>query len=146
MGRWSGALAAVALGLAGAGAAVGVSACGGDKPHLTAAERQGTAAVERRRIPQGITLSYTQTGPAWRNPEDRAIATVGQAKYQCGNWHSRFVTFTYAKTLIGHATPADLDRAAHGFAVARAAPGHLADVERGCRQGLDDPAGGAPQR
>jgi hypothetical protein len=128
---------AVAAALLGPGVALGLSGCGDDGPHLTAAQREGQAAVKRRRIPQGITLSYTETGPA---PKPQAIDTFARGKIQCGDWHAKYVAFAYGKELIGEMDAADLDRTAHVFAVREAAPGHLEEVERGCRAGLDTPA------
>jgi hypothetical protein len=131
------ALLAAAAALLGPAAALAVSGCGDDGPHLTAAQREGQAAVERRRIPQGISLSYTEKGPA---PRAHPVATFASAKIACGDWRAKFVAFAYGKEVIGEMTVSDLDRTAHTFAVHEAAPGHLDDVDRGCRAGLDTPA------
>lgn len=131
------ALLAAGAALLGPAAGLAIGGCGDDGPHLTAAQKEGRAAVARRRIPQGITLSYTETGPA---PRARPIVTYADGKRQCGDWHAKYVAFAYGRELIGDMTRSDLDRTAHAFAVHEAAPGHLDEVERGCRAGLDTPA------
>jgi hypothetical protein len=131
------ALLAACAALLGPTLAVCASGCGDDGPHLTAAQREGQAAVARRRIPQGITLSYTETGPA---PQRQPVDTFAKGRMQCGDWRAKYVAYAYGKKLIGEMTAADLDRTAHAFAVREAAPGHLDDVQRGCRAGLDTPA------
>lgn len=123
--------------LLGTGAAVAVGGCGDDGPQLSAAQREGQAAVERRRIAQGVTLTYTEEGPA---PRRAPIDSYADGLLQCGHWHAKFVAFAYGKELIGDMTAADLDRTAHAFAIHEAAPGHLDEVERGCRAGLDTPS------
>jgi hypothetical protein len=116
----------------------GASGCGGGGgPQLSAAQREGQAAVERRRIPQGVTLRYEEDGPA---PRREPIDSSADGRIQCGDWHAKFVAFAYGKELIGDMTSADLDRTAHVFAVREAAPGHLEEVQRGCRAGLDTPS------
>lgn len=114
-----------------------LGACGDDGPHLTAAQREGQAAVARRHIPQGITLSYTETAPA---PRPRRPATFADGKMACGDWRAKYVAHAYGRKVIGDMTPADLDRTAHAFALGEAAPGRVGEVERGCRAGLDTPA------
>jgi hypothetical protein len=118
-------------------AALGLGACGDDGPHLSAAQREAQAAVARRHIPQGITLSYTETAPP---PPAKRLATFAAAKIACGDWRAKYVAYAYGRKVIGAMTPADLDRTAHAFAVGQAAPGRVDEVQRGCRAGLDTPA------
>jgi hypothetical protein len=127
-----GAVVAAAMG-------VGVSACGGDDdgPQLSAAQREGQAAVARRHIPQGITLTYTETGPA--RPTGtlmKPLKTYAAAKTECGYWHAGYVAKVYGGAASDHMTGSDFDHIAHAFAVRRAAPGRVPDVQRGCRAGL----------
>jgi hypothetical protein len=124
-----------------AAAAVGgsVSACGGDDggPRLSAAQREGQAAVARRHIPQGVTLTYTEAGSA--EPTGtlmRPLKTYAAAKTECGYWHAGYVAKVYGGAASDHMTASDYDHLAHAFAVRRAAPGRLPDVQRGCRAGL----------
>jgi hypothetical protein len=117
--------------------ALGVTGCGDHGPHLTPAQAEGQAAVARRRIPQGITLSYTDTTPRWRSPDALPLTSAAAARTACGDWRAKYVAYAYGKEVIGAMHPADLDRTAHAFAVHEAAPGHVADVQRGCRAGLD---------
>ena len=130
-------LVAASAALLGPAAAVGVTGCGDHGPHLTPAQAEGQAAVARRRIPQGITLSYTDTTPRWRSPDSLPMETAAAAKTACGDWRAKYVAYAYGKEVIGAMTSADLDRTAHAFALHEAAPGHLTDVQRGCRAGLD---------
>jgi hypothetical protein len=111
--------------------------CGDGGPNLSAAQREGQAAVARRHIPQGITLAYTETAPA---PQSRRPATFAAGKIACGDWRAKYVAYAYGRKVIGAMTPADLDRTAHAFAVGEAAPGRVEVVQRGCRAGLDTPA------
>jgi len=122
-------------------AAVGLdlSACGGDDggPHLTAAQREGQAAVARRQIPQGVTLTYTEPGSA--RPTGtlmRPLTSYTAARTECGYWHAGYVAKVYGGAASDHMTGSDYDHIAHAFAVRRAAPGRLPDIQRGCRAGL----------
>jgi hypothetical protein len=129
------------MGAVVATAAVGgsVSACGGDDggPHLSAAQREGQAAVARRHLPQGVTLTHTEAGSA--TPTGtlmRPLKTYAAAKTECGYWHAGYVAKVYGGAASDHMTASDYDHLAHAFAVRRAAPGRVPDVQRGCRAGL----------
>ena len=117
---------------------LGVSACGGeDEPPQSAAEREGAAAVARRQIPQGITLTYTEAGAD--QPTGglmTPLTTAAEARTECDYWHASYVAKVYGGPASDHMTASDLDHVAHAFAVRRAAPGRVADVQRGCRAGL----------
>jgi hypothetical protein len=119
-------------------AAVALGGCGGhDGPHLSAAQREAQDAVARRHIPQGITLSYTETGPA--TPTGALmdpLKSYAAARTECGYWHVSYVARVYGGPATDRMTPADYDYVAHAFAARRAAPDHLDDVQRGCRAGL----------
>lgn len=127
------------MGAAFVAAAIGstVVACGDDGPQLSAAQREGQAAVARRQIPQGITLTHTETGPA--SPTGslmEPLKTSSAAKTECGYWPAAYVAKVYGGVARDTMTPTDYDHLAHAFAVRRAAAGRLPDVERGCRAGL----------
>jgi hypothetical protein len=123
--------------IAGAALALAVGACGGGGATPSAAERAGQAAVAARRIPQGVTLSYTETGVA--RPTGslmRPLRTATAAARECGYWHANYVASVYGGPESDRMTPTDYDVTAHAFAVRRAAPGFVAAVQRGCRAGL----------
>jgi hypothetical protein len=116
---------------------LGLTACGGDKPHLTAAEQQAQDAVKRRRIPQGIKLTYTEKGPRRAVGEGMPpLRTATAAKTECGYWHAFYVASVYGGPESDHMDGHDYDVTAHAFAIRRAAPGYVPEVQRGCRAGL----------
>lgn len=121
-----------ALAVAGVLAAAGLNACGGSSP--SAAEKAGAAAVAARQIPQGITITHTETGPA--TPVGAGMPrlhTAAAAHAECGTRPPAWLSVSYG----GRST--DLDSVAWFFAKRRAAPGALAVVERGCRSALHQP-------
>jgi hypothetical protein len=128
------------IGTVVAAAAGGVCdrACGDVRgAHHSAAQRDGQAAVARRHIPPGVTLTYTEPGSA--TPTGtlmRPLRTYAAAKTECGYWHASYVAKVYGGVASDHMTASDYDHLAHAFAVRRAAGGRLADVQRGCRAGL----------
>jgi hypothetical protein len=114
-----------------------IGACGDDGPQVSEAQREGQAAVARRHIPPGVTLTHTETGVA--SPTGalmRPLRTYAAARTECGYWHASYVAKVYGGVASDQMTPTDYDHLAHSFAVRRAAPGRLPDVERGCRAGL----------
>jgi hypothetical protein len=124
--------------VATAAAGLALSACGDDgTPHLSAAQREAAAVVARRHIPPGVTLTYTEPGsPQPTGTLMKQLKTAAAAKTECGYWHAGYVAKVYGGPARDNMTSEDYDHIAHAFAVRRAAPGRLADVQRGCRAGL----------
>jgi hypothetical protein len=117
---------------------VALGACGGDdKPKLTKAQQMAQAAIAARRIAPGVELTYTEKGQPERTGALMApLKTYAAAKTECGYWHAAYVAKVYGGVVTDRMTPALYDHLAHAFAIRRAAPGDLADVEHGCRAGL----------
>lgn len=115
-----------------------LSACGGGGKSETPEQKAGDAAVAARQIPQGITITHTETGTGAvsTGSEMTPLKTYAAAKRECGYWHAWYVGKVYGPGLDPNLTPTYLKAVAHSFAVHRAAPGDLADVQQGCRAGL----------
>jgi hypothetical protein len=122
--------AGLVLALGGIGVGV-LAGCGGG--HHNAAAASGDAAVAARQIPQGITITHTETGP--NHPVGTLmprLRTAHAAQLECGYFRSGLIA-----TLYG-GIPGDYDSTALHFALRRAAPGYRDVVRRGCRAGLRD--------
>jgi hypothetical protein len=132
--------AAAAAATAAVALAVTLGACGGgdDGGAKSASEKAGEAAVAARQIPQGVKITHTETGSAdvATGSDMIPLKTFSAAKRECGYWHAWYVGKVYGPGLNPNLTPTYLDAVAHSFAVHRAAPGDLTDVQHGCRAGL----------
>lgn len=120
--------ATLAVGLAGLGFGA-LAGCGGSHP--SAAQEAGAAAVAARQIPQGITITHTEPGPA--HPVGTLMPrlhTAAAAKRECGYFRSGLNVVMYG------GIPGDYDSIAAHFARRRAARDAYAAVKHGCRAGL----------
>jgi hypothetical protein len=122
--------AGLVLALAGLGFGA-LAGCGGADDD--GARSTGDAAVAARQIPQGITITHTETGP--NHPVGTLMPrlhTAHAAKLECGYFRSGLIA-----TLYG-GIPGNYASTAVHFAERRAAPGAREIVRRGCLQGLRD--------
>jgi hypothetical protein len=122
--------AAAALALAGGGLGVLAGCGGGDDDGRT---DPGAAAVAARQIPQGITITHTETGE--NHPVGTLMPrlhTAHAAQLECGYFRSGLIANLYG------GIPGDYASIALHFSLRRAAPGAADVVRRGCRDGLRD--------
>jgi hypothetical protein len=110
-----------------AGLALAVLGCGGTSGTPTST----IDPHPPRAVAPGYTITYTETGPGRQAGDGMPrLHTELAARKECAAQPAPYLAWTYG---IASDHLSDIARV---FATRRAAPGRLAEVRRGCREGL----------